>query len=278
MLTGCPGPILEWVFGFLSLGQALLHPSRVRRALEWSTGQGLAGGRRWALALALLVNRGRFLALASVPSRPDPETLQKRMTIQGIERLQADARNRGAMLLRFHLGPPGPSLAMGLAAYTRTTGQASGHATTDEGGPRTVSFPATRPRRIGRPEGDPVPRAVALYRVRARLLAGETVGLLGDGRWGRKLFAVETPGGAQLVIRGGWWFLRRETGALVYPVLSHREGRRLVAVVHPPLPPVALDAQEDLLACRRALAALMADYVRRFPEQCVALAFRAPER
>lgn len=80
------------------------------------------------------------------------------------------------------------------------------------------------------------------------------------------------PGGTRSV-RQGWLFLREITGAPVLPVLAHMEGRLQVATVHPPLPPRAADPVRDLEACRETLAPLLADHVRRFPEQCDRLAF-----
>ena len=74
-----------------------------------------------------------------------------------------------------------------------------------------------------------------------------------------------------------WWSLRRQTGARVVPVLTHCEGSRLVAEVHPPLAPPDPDPDRDLEVCRVTLTRILEDFVARFPEQCLALAFRAVE-
>ncbi len=43
--------------------------------------------------------------------------------------------------------------------------------------------------------------------------------------------------------------------------------------VHQPLPPVDPDPERDRELCRDALAPLLLDYARRFPEQCRPLSF-----
>jgi hypothetical protein len=55
------------------------------------------------------------------------------------------------------------------------------------------------------------------------------------------------------------------------------QGRVQVVTVHPPLPPAVADPAADLDACRTALAAVLGEYVRRYPEQCYSLAFGAPD-
>jgi len=59
----------------------------------------------------------------------------------------------------------------------------------------------------------------------------------------------------------------------VLPVLSDMEARSQVVTIHPPLPPLIANPVRDLDSCRRLLAGLLGDYVRRFPEQCFSLAF-----
>jgi hypothetical protein len=54
------------------------------------------------------------------------------------------------------------------------------------------------------------------------------------------------------------------------------EGRTQVVTVHPSLPPQGTDPALDLDACRRSLASLLGEHVRRFPEQCYSLVFPAP--
>ena len=80
------------------------------------------------------------------------------------------------------------------------------------------------------------------------------------------------PGG-HVAIGAGWWVLRRLTGAETIPMLTHREGSRMVVTLQPPLPPPVADPVEDARRCRQALAPLIEGHVRRYPEQCVTLAF-----
>jgi lauroyl/myristoyl acyltransferase len=93
-----------------------------------------------------------------------------------------------------------------------------------------------------------------------------------EGGSGRMTFQVELPGGSAR-IRSGWFVLRRQCAVPVLPVLTHLEGRTQVITICPPLPPPDPDAARDLEVCRVRLAALLEDYVRRFPEQCYALTF-----
>jgi lauroyl/myristoyl acyltransferase len=58
------------------------------------------------------------------------------------------------------------------------------------------------------------------------------------------------------------------SGIPTLPVLTYREGRQRVIVIHPPLPDPVGDAVRDAAACRGALAPLIEAYVRRFPTQC----------
>ncbi len=72
--------------------------------------------------------------------------------------------------------------------------------------------------------------------------------LTGDGPFGREAFRIPLPSGV-LVVRSGWWTLRSLTRATTLPVLTRREGRRLVVAVHAPLPDPADDRGEG---CSRA--------------------------
>ncbi len=58
-------------------------------------------------------------------------------------------------------------------------------------------------------------------------------------------------------------------------VLMHREGRRAVVTIYPPLPPPRRDPAEDMAICRPTLTRILTEYARRFPEQCRGLALRA---
>ena len=74
-------------------------------------------------------------------------------------------------------------------------------------------------------------------------------------------------------IRSGWLVLRRQCAVPVLPVLTHLEGRTQVIAICPPLPPPDPDPGRDLEACRVRVTTLLEDHVRRYPEQCYALAF-----
>ena len=111
-------------------------------------------------------------------------------------------------------------------------------------------------------------RAVALHRLRALLSAGRPIRMVGDGEIGRELFRVPAPIGA-LVIRSGWWSLRRHVGATVVPVMSYREGSGAVVTAYPPLSEPVPDAQDDLDRCRTELVPLIQDFVIHHPDQCL---------
>src|SRR6185369_9807063 len=114
-------------------------------------------------------------------------------------------------------------------------------------------------------------RARALYRARRILLDGGSIFITADGP-GTAAFEVPLPGGSARIC-AGWLLLRQTTGACVLPVLSHMEGRTQVVTVHPALAPLDADPVRDLDVCRGELERLLADHVRRFPEQCYMLAF-----
>ncbi len=267
-LKACPLPLLETIFGGISLARALTEPRRVARALARANSQGRVGIRRWSLVLRLLVNRGRFLALAAAPAVVEPEALRGRLYVEGATGFESGPQGTGRIVLTFHLGPGLTGVAMALQGLT-TTGSGEGWS--------FENWPLPKPSWRGIPHvasvlwraDDTASRAVAMHQLYRLLADGHTVRLPADGGVGGELFAMPLPGGGRLVIRAGWWVLRRRTAVPVFPVLCHQEGRRIVVVVHPPLPPVGADAAEDLAVCRAALSALIADYVQRFPAQCV---------
>lgn len=89
---------------------------------------------------------------------------------------------------------------------------------------------------------------------------------------GRELCRLELPG-ASVIIRNGWFTLRRQLKVPVFPISICENERRLHVTVHPPLPEVVDDQAADLEGCRDALTGIFADYVARHPEQCRYLAF-----
>jgi len=196
--------------------------------------------------------------------------------IHGLDHLEAERApgSPGTIRLVFHLGPTIPTLTLGLHS-----GPVIGVGETDH-----LAWP--RPRPEWRPLFDAHHRFVllhndgaatqVLYGLRGRLLEGEVIVLAADAGMGAEAFRARL-GGAEVVVRRIWWSLRRQTGARVVPVLTHCEGSRLVAEVHPPLAPPDPDPDRDLEVCRVTLTRILEDFVARFPEQCLALAFRAVE-
>ena len=270
-LAWLPSPMVEGILGLVGLTQAFLEPSRARRAFAWAASQPETGKGKWRLALSLLFNRGRLLAIVASPARMTPESFLRRVVLEGVPHLEAARKQGGTILLGFHLGPNVAGMAFRAHGYTFT---ATGEGWNFKGWPRARTEWRSIPRRDGHvlwPGPDPAVRGAGLYRVRRALLAGRTVRITADGRSGREAFRIAVPGG-EVVIRAGWWILRRQTGATTLPVLAHRQGPKVVVTVHAALPAPTPDPLQDLAACRDALSGLLQEYVRRFPEQCVSLA------
>jgi hypothetical protein len=95
--------------------------------------------------------------------------------------------------------------------------------------------------------------------------------LAGDGIHGVDAFRIGLPV-LPLILRTGWFVLRRSTRATTLPILSRRDGRWVVVTVHPPLPAPVAGLGDDIAACRAHLTPLLEDYGRRFPEQCFSIA------
>ncbi len=252
--------------GGLALVQGLLAPARLRSALAWASAQGGNRRGRWPLALALLANHGRFVAQERLVGVRDPRRLRERLDIVGGEHLAAARARGGVILLGFHVGPPGSSLALRLLGYPVASWhqlvEAAGGAPV--GGSPSVSISGAA---AGR-------GAAALHQARRHLAGGGVLYVTADGPHGTEACRLPMPG-APIVIRSGWLVLRRYTRAATLPLLAHEEGRRRIITVHPALPPPAPDPGRDVEACRVVLAALLAAYLRRFPEQCRATLWRA---
>jgi lauroyl/myristoyl acyltransferase len=272
-LAGLPPRLVVEALGAAALLQASAEPGYVRRVVRWV--RRLAPERpAHRVALALLRNRGRFLAIAAWPSLMDPDAFRRRTAVEGLEHLEAARRHGGVILLGFHLGP-------GMAGWVLAR---AGHpSTTVAGGYRFRGWPAPRASWGGRPARHAVlvgdgaaARALALHRVRRLLLDGATVRITADGALGDVAFPIPLAG-EQLVVRKGWWALRRQTGAGVLPVLTRLAGGRVVVTLHPPLPPPDPDDEADLAACRAALEPLVVTYARRFPDQCLGIFRTAPD-
>jgi lauroyl/myristoyl acyltransferase len=271
LLRYLPGPQSEGVLAGTGMVQGLVDARRGPVALEWASHYATRRREQWAIALALLANRGRFLARGLRISFPDAAAFLQQCVVDGAEHLESARRAGGVILLGFHVGPPVAIQLLALHGYPVMRGGWG------------MRFAAPRPPRGWRdtpgPDrpilwGDFATRVRGLYRLRQCLREGQLVGITADGTDGQVAFRVLMPG-RSVAIRAGWFGLRRATGAATLPVLTHREGVRSVVRICPPLPAPVRSAGEDAATCREVLAPLLADYARRFPEQCVSFAFSA---
>ena len=221
---------------------------------------------RWRLALALFAYQGRFLARNSLLGIRAPEALARLVTVRGAAHLPGPGQ--GVILLGFHAGPRLSWLALRVAGVRLTW----------LGGRPSALWPPEIRARCFDGHGDlllsrGVVQSVRLLR-RAQMILrdGGTLFVNADGA-GAVAFSVALPG-RSVEIHQGWLTLRRLTGAMVLPVLSHLEGDIQIVTLHPPLPSPADDPAVDLEHCRRAISDLLIAYTRRFPEQCVSNAFQ----
>jgi lauroyl/myristoyl acyltransferase len=261
-----PGRLAEECLAVAALIQGVASRRRWRRALAWAAGQPHRGRPAWALAAALLAFRGRQFATRHQLGVRDLAALRDRVTIEGAERLDVATRAGGVLLLGFHLGPLVDPVALRAHGFAVTLGlrrrpAASPTAWWQHPAEDLVLFP------------NPAWRVRGLYELRQRLHSGRTVYLAGDGIHGSEAFRIALPV-VPLILRTGWLILRRTTRATTLPVLSHREGRRVVVTLHEPLPVPVESEAADVAACRAHLTPLLEDYVRRFPEQCFSLALQ----
>jgi lauroyl/myristoyl acyltransferase len=266
LLHHLPAPWGRRLLAAGALTQGLLRPSRRQRAHAWARHQLLAERGGWRLTLAVLAERGRFLADATQIGVPDPRTFRRRVILEGAERLAASTAREGTLLIGFHLGSAATALAL----------EAAGQPVIFTGRGRGPLWPKAPARWIVPPAAnliqwtDTVSRTSALRRLQRRLRARGTVYMAVDGE-GREAFAIPLPG-RSLVVRAGWLALRRSTGARTLPVLAHREARGLVVRIHPPLPEPVADPEADVARCREHLTPIVTEFVRRFPAQCFMLA------
>ena len=266
-LDPLPWPWGEEILAKLFAAKAFMRPSRLRKALAWAGHYPVDGRSRWRLALSCCAHHGRFVARQALLGIRTPDDLRRHVIVEG--EVHLTAASTGAILVGFHLGPPGVAVALravghpvtwmgGLRAF-RTRWNEAWHSF------RQASDTLTLSRSSASPGG-------VLYRARRLLLDGGLLYMAAEGGSGRMTFQVELPGGSAR-IRSGWFVLRRQCAVPVLPVLTHLEGRTQVITICPPLPPPDPDAARDLEVCRVRLTALLEDYVRRFPEQCYALTF-----
>lgn len=265
-----PYRIVESLLVIASVCEYALRPRRLRRVVRWAKAYETSWPRRCRLVLALLANRGRFVAVSGITALMAPEAFRRRVRLEGAALLDDANGSPGKILLAFHVGPAAGPWALRLAGHNYVAAMT---------GVAALRWPPSRPGWPAVP--DPtlwddaaVSRSVALDRLRRLVLDGTAVGLAADGGSGRELFRIVVPRG-EIVIRAGWWMLRRLTGVPVFPILAHRDRSGMVVVVHPPLPPPAPDPDEDARVCEAVLAPLLRRYVHTFPEQCVAMALSA---
>jgi lauroyl/myristoyl acyltransferase len=265
-----PPPALATAFAGMGIAQGLLRPSRARHAYRWARALEPRMVRRWRLAGSVLASRGLALVWSSLPALESPEAFRHRVTLEGRDHLAAATRQGGTILLGFHALPGVATLALAVHGHRLVpTGMARAFKGWTLAGPSWG--PILEDWEACVLWDDERSGASGLARARRLLLSGATVHLAADGPSGREVFRIPLPAGV-LVVRAGWWTLRRLTRATTLPVLAHREGCRLVVRVHAPLPNPVDDPGADRAACLAAPAPLIHEQVRRAPEQCAALA------
>jgi lauroyl/myristoyl acyltransferase len=231
----------------LNVLRGLTSRYRWRVATTWAAAQARSRWDRYRLTFALFANHGRFMADEIRFWRDEAEDLDRDVTIEGREHL--DALQGGAILLGWHVGPPVTGRTLAALGYPVRTAGRLGDA--DEGAGKTPT---------------PRERADGLQHARVLIRNGTWLYMAADGR-GREAFRIDVPG-RDVIIRAGWLALRRVTGAPVLPVVCRRDGARRIITVHPPLPGLSPDRAEDEARCRTVLSAILNDYARRYPEQC----------
>ena len=272
ILKWLPAPQRERILAAAGIAQGLLDARRLPPALDWASRYSGDSRDTWGIALALLANRGRFLAQGTLLSFPDPAAFLRRSVLKGVEHLDAVSREGGTVLLGFHVGPAVSAPALGLHGYHVTFAGEGTRFTWQPPAPwigSDIAMPDTTLR-----WSHIATRVSGLYRLRQLLLAGELIGISADGVDGRVAFRVSLPG-RSIAIRAGWFTLRRDTGAVTLPVLTHWEPAKVVVTIHPPLPRPVRDVAKDADACQEPLSRILIDYARRFPEQCLSFAFWA---
>lgn len=261
-LRALPYPVTSGLLATAAVAEGIISNGRFRRALSWARDRGFTRGAQWRLAVALLANHGRFVAEEAMLGAESTDDLARNVTLLGAERL-ATLRGRGALLVGFHLGPPKTWMVLRAMGYpVRFAGRLEA-ATRDRRWDRALA--AGEAFRL--PDGDARARTATLFRMRNALRSGALVYLTADGPFGAEAFRIDLAGGS-IVVRSGWLAARRAAGVPTFPVLTWREGGRRAIEVHPPLPEVDPDPSSDARACHAALAPLIGDYVRRFPDQC----------
>jgi lauroyl/myristoyl acyltransferase len=246
----------------------LLRRDRRTRALAWARRQ--PGQAPWRLAHALCAFLGRWAVRSKLLGLRGPDDFRRRLAVEGEERLGVGAGRPGVILLAFHIGPPNADIGLKIFGH-RVSSVVWGRRDQPGwwGSPWRSVF-ASNPDLVA--SGNPDRWLSVLYRARRILLDGGIVYVMADGA-GRELVSIPLPGGP-VIIRAGWFNLQRHTRARVLPILTHTDGRRQVIAIHPELSMTEADLADGRPRWQAELGALLADYVRRFPEQCFGLAFR----
>jgi lauroyl/myristoyl acyltransferase len=261
-LRALPYPLSSHLLATAAIAEGFVRNGRFRRALSWAGDRGFGGAAQWRLAVTLLANHGRFVAEEAVLGARSLGDLAENVSVRGAERL-ANLQESGALLLGFHLGPPKTWLVLRALGYpVRFAGRLEAAARD-----RRWEAALTAGEAIRLPDGDPKTRTAALFRIRNALKSGALVYITADGPFGAEAFRIDLAGGP-VVIRSGWLAARRAAGVQTFPVLTRHEHGGRVIEVHPALPSADPDPSRDALQCQAALTPLIADYVRRFPDQC----------
>jgi hypothetical protein len=261
-----------------AIGQALLDPRRLSRAIRWVSAHRVGVRARAAAFVGLLVNRGRSLAWATGIGETDRGASREAVTIEGRARLDEAAARGGVLVVTFHLGPGSTARALRECGYSVVVGGA---------GYRFVAPNAsiaweTLPPAIRVPWRDTDSRATGLYELARALRRGSVVVLPADALDGGRVEFSLALCGRVLDVHSGWFTLRRLTNAPTFLVLHawRKRNRGRVVMVHPPLPAPVADVERDRAACHAYLFDALRHFVVAHPEQCVSLALlaRAAER
>jgi lauroyl/myristoyl acyltransferase len=256
----------------IAIARGFVQPRRLRRALEWASHYRHGVSGRWRLALSLLAYDGRFKAAHSLLGVRDAEQLRAHFTVDGEAHLRQAMEKGGTMLLGFHVGPRTSWLALRLLGFGVNAFIGHDYHRFRRPGLRAIldSAETMRPQ-----DGGPAGRAAWLHRARRLLVEGKTIFITADRVVPQDTFEIAVAG-ATAMVGSGWLALRRHTTAATLPVLMHREGRRGIVTIYPPLPPPRAGLAADMDACRAELTTILSGYARRFPEQCRGLVMRLP--
>jgi hypothetical protein len=266
--------LLPWPWGEQILAQLFMAMGLARRglrnpALAWASAQ--EGRDRWPLAMALCAFRGRWVARAALVGIRSPGQFLRHVVVRGEEHLVSTS---GAILLGFHLGPPAADVA--LRAVGHRLAWLGWGKRVGAGWRRNAWQPFLEPEQHLSAEERRAAWPGLIHRARRIVLDGGKILVMADGA-GKEVCRIPLPG-EECVIRAGWLALHRHSGAVVLPVLTHLEGRTQVVTIHPPLPMKGTEGADKGPAWQTVLGSLVADHVRRFPEQSYGLAFRTTLR